>query len=154
MADKDDLLGSMDSHAGGGSTEKLLNPGIKSKLDKYWGAHTVSTKDESVEMMRARNTAIRLGKNVRPRGEPEVAIPLGSKIRVKLNTNSYWDGLDYLLTYPRDRVPGQMAHAKQLTVTATEAGFFAGGGWLGKDIRKAMEEFWGSVSKDHDNEKR
>ena len=148
MATKDDLLNNMTSVPGGGSTEKLQDPKLKAKLDKYWGNYTESKTNDSVAMMRARNTAIRLSKGIRPRGEPLVEGPLGSRIGVVLHKNNYWEGMSYNLFYPRDCAPGQLAQSTYLPVSVTEEAFFRGDGWLGKLIRESMEKFWDSVSKD------
>lgn len=67
MSDK--LLNDLSSsHQGGGSPDKLNDKRISGKLQKYWGEHEASAgKDNSVERMKARNTALRLAKSVPPR---------------------------------------------------------------------------------------
>ncbi len=148
MATKDDLLNNMSSVPGGGSTERLQDPKVKAKLEKYWGQHTESKVIDSVGMMRARNTAIRLSKGLQPRGEPVIEGPLGSLIGVELHKNNYWEGMSYNLFYPRDCAPGQLAQSTYFSVSVTEEAYFQGRGWLGKMIRESMEKFWESVSKE------
>jgi len=71
MAEKDDLLKELNSNTpGGGSTDRLRDPVVAAKLDKYWAAQALKPKrDESVAKMRARNTALRLLKGKLPRSE-------------------------------------------------------------------------------------
>lgn len=65
----DDLLKDLNkSNQRTGSTDRLNDKRIRGKLEKLWDAHLSSDKDESVERMNARNTAIRVSKGVKVRG--------------------------------------------------------------------------------------
>lgn len=66
----DKLLDRMDQEQGnGGDASKLNDRRIAGKLNKLYAAHAAPKGNESIEAMKARNTAIRLAKNVPPRSE-------------------------------------------------------------------------------------
>jgi len=69
VAAKEDLLDSLTSTPGGGSTDKLEDKGVRKKLEAYWGNAAIGAADESVERMKTRNEAIRFSKGLPPRGE-------------------------------------------------------------------------------------
>ena len=81
----DELLEKLSDTSSGGHGDKLkeiLDPKVggeagrlRDKLAKLWESHRTSDKDESVERMMARNTALRLAKKQKPRkpDDPGVA---------------------------------------------------------------------------------
>ncbi len=69
IADNEDLRERMTDAPGGGGTDKLTDPKIMAKLQGLWSQHKESKPNESLAMLKARNTAIRMSKGVAPRGD-------------------------------------------------------------------------------------
>jgi len=81
VIEKDEMLDRMNQTpgGGGGGTDKLETGLVRSKLEKYWGQHSQTKPNESVDRMKARNSAIRLSKKLPVRSE-EAEIKAETKV--------------------------------------------------------------------------
>src|SRR3990167_4823097 len=114
----------MTENSGGGGTGKLQDPKVMAKLSKMWSPHETDTvkRNESVEALRSRNTAIRLSKGLAPRRPDGGVVKEEVGRKFKIQRFDDFDCIRFNLIYPADFKPGQPdVHYKSFWVSVIGA---------------------------------